>query len=149
MDNLSKRHCEACRVGSLPVTDSDLKIFSENFKEWELLNENGIRKIKKQFKFPNFQEALSFTIKMGKLSEEQGHHPLLTLEWGKVSVIWWTHKIKDLHKSLNKIKDLYVNIFETKTALKRELVDQLSVKTLSKVDFNIQISTARSSTDLL
>ena len=97
MDNLNKRHCEACRVGSLPVTDSELKIFSENFKEWELLNENGIRKIKKQFKFPNFQEALSFTIKMGKLSEEQGHHPLLTLEWGKVSVIWWTHKIKDLH----------------------------------------------------
>ena len=97
MDNLSKRHCEACRVGSLPVTDSELKIFSENFKEWELFNENGIRKIKKQFKFPNFQEALSFTIKMGKLSEEQGHHPLLTLEWGKVSVIWWTHKIKDLH----------------------------------------------------
>ena len=97
MDNLSKRHCEACRVGCLPVTDSELKIFSENFKEWELLNENGIRKIKKQFKFPNFQEALSFTIKMGKLSEEQGHHPLLTLEWGKVSVIWWTHKIKDLH----------------------------------------------------
>ena len=97
MHNLSKRHCEACRVGSLPVTDSELKIFSENFKEWELLNENGIRKIKKQFKFPNFQEALSFTIKMGKLSEEQGHHPLLTLEWGKVSVIWWTHKIKDLH----------------------------------------------------
>ena len=97
MDNLSKRHCEACSVCSLPVTNSDLKIISENFKEWELLNENGIRKIKKQFKFPNFQEALSFTIKMGKLSEEQGHHPLLTLEWGKVSVIWWTHKIKDLH----------------------------------------------------
>ena len=83
MDNLSKRHCEACRVGSLPVTDSELKIFSENFKEWELLNENGIRKIKKQFKFPNFQEALSFTIKMGKLSEEQGHHPLLTDYSGK------------------------------------------------------------------
>ena len=44
-----------------------------------------------------FEEALNFTIKMGKLSEEQGHHPLLTLEWGKVSVVWWTHKIKDLH----------------------------------------------------
>ncbi len=97
MDNLSKRHCEACRVGSLPVTDSDLKIFSENFKEWELFNENGIRKIIKQFKFPNFEEALNFTIKMGKLSEKEGHHPLLTLEWGKVSVVWWTHKIKDLH----------------------------------------------------
>jgi 4a-hydroxytetrahydrobiopterin dehydratase len=34
---------------------------------------------------------------MGKLSEKEGHHPLLTLEWGKVSVVWWTHKIKDLH----------------------------------------------------
>ncbi|HJN59272.1 MAG TPA: 4a-hydroxytetrahydrobiopterin dehydratase, partial [Dehalococcoidia bacterium] len=62
-----------------------------------LFNENGIRKIKKQFKVSNFQEALTFTIKLGKLSEEEGHHPLLTLEWGKVSVVWWTHKIKDLH----------------------------------------------------
>jgi pterin-4a-carbinolamine dehydratase len=43
--------------------------------------------------------AISFTDAVGAAAEEEGHHPRLTTEWGKVAVTWWTHKIKNLHKN--------------------------------------------------
>ena len=40
-----------------------------------------------------------FTNKVAALAEKEDHHPEITLEWGKVTVIWWSHKIKGLHKN--------------------------------------------------
>ena len=34
-----------------------------------------------------------------RLTEEQDHHPLIITEWGRVTVQWWTHKIKGLHRN--------------------------------------------------
>ncbi|HVR28570.1 MAG TPA: 4a-hydroxytetrahydrobiopterin dehydratase, partial [Thermoanaerobaculia bacterium] len=42
---------------------------------------------------------LDFTNKVGEIAEEEGHHPALLTEWGKVTVGWWTHKIKGLHRN--------------------------------------------------
>jgi 4a-hydroxytetrahydrobiopterin dehydratase len=44
-------------------------------------------------------EALDFTNRVGELAEQQGHHPAIITEWGKVTVTWWTHKIKGLHRN--------------------------------------------------
>ena len=49
--------------------------------------------------FRNFTESLTFTNQVGKIAEEQGHHPVLVTEWGRVTVTWWTHKIKGLHRN--------------------------------------------------
>jgi 4a-hydroxytetrahydrobiopterin dehydratase len=51
------------------------------------------------FKFKNFTEALAFTDQVGEIAEEEGHHPALFTEWGKVTVRWWTHKIGGLHEN--------------------------------------------------
>jgi hypothetical protein len=31
-------------------------------------------------------------------SRVEGHHPALLTEWGRVTVTWWTHKIRALHR---------------------------------------------------
>ena len=36
---------------------------------------------------------------MGELAELEGHHPAILTEWGRVTVTWWTHKIKGLHRN--------------------------------------------------
>jgi 4a-hydroxytetrahydrobiopterin dehydratase len=36
---------------------------------------------------------------VGEVAEEQGHHPDLTLSWGKVDVLIFTHKIRGLTES--------------------------------------------------
>jgi 4a-hydroxytetrahydrobiopterin dehydratase len=55
--------------------------------------------LSRTFIWRNFAEALAFTNRVGTLAEAEGHHPLLITEWGKVTVQWWTHKIKGLHRN--------------------------------------------------
>jgi len=43
--------------------------------------------------------ALAFVNSVAEISEEEGHHPAMLIEWGRVAVSWWTHKIKGLHKN--------------------------------------------------
>lgn len=57
--------------------------------DWEQA-ENPPR-LKKTFRFPNFQEALAFANRVGELAERENHHPRLEVEWGRVTVEWWTH----------------------------------------------------------
>ena len=33
------------------------------------------------------------------MADREDHHPTIILEWGKVTVFWWSHKIKGLHKN--------------------------------------------------
>ena len=51
------------------------------------------------FKFPNYTEAVKFTNKIAELSDIEDHHPAITLEWGSVKIVWWTHKINGLHEN--------------------------------------------------
>jgi 4a-hydroxytetrahydrobiopterin dehydratase len=44
-------------------------------------------------------QALDFTNKVGGLAEEEDHHPAILTEYGKVTVVWWTHAIKGLHRN--------------------------------------------------
>ncbi|NOR79778.1 MAG: 4a-hydroxytetrahydrobiopterin dehydratase, partial [Methyloprofundus sp.] len=47
--------------------------------------------------FNNFVDAMAFTQKVSVLAEDENHHPTILTEWGKVTVCWWSHKIKGLH----------------------------------------------------
>ena len=49
--------------------------------------------------FKNFRHALAFTNAVGAIAEEVGHHPALLTEWGKVTVTWWSHEMRGLHRN--------------------------------------------------
>lgn len=53
-------------------------------------------KISKTFHFNDFAQALAFTNKVGQLAEQANHHPEITLGWGKVTIVLWTHTTKTL-----------------------------------------------------
>src|SRR5262249_37265726 len=55
--------------------------------------------LERVFHFPSFADALAFTNQIGTLAEAEGHHPALLTEWGRVTVTWWTHKIRGLHRN--------------------------------------------------
>lgn len=59
---------------------------------------DGIMQLERVYKFKNFKQAIAFTNKVGDMAEDEGHHPGLLTEWGKVTVTWWSHSIKGLHK---------------------------------------------------
>ncbi|WP_163557380.1 4a-hydroxytetrahydrobiopterin dehydratase [Halomonas sp. NO4] len=99
MSQLSQQSCEACRADSPRVTEEELASYRSDIPDWELVERDGVQQLERVFKFGNFQEALDFTNRVGALAEEAGHHPALLTEWGKVTVTWWSHKIKGLHKN--------------------------------------------------
>lgn len=99
MSDLTRMRCEACRRGSPVVTDVELTEYLPQIPDWELVFIDGIRRLRRTFSFPDFVSALEFTGAVGELAEEEGHHPALLTEWGRVTVTWWTHKIRDLHRN--------------------------------------------------
>tara|TARA_B100001750_G_C15018769_1_gene355921 strand:- start:70 stop:432 length:363 start_codon:yes stop_codon:yes gene_type:complete len=99
MTGLNNEKCEACRRDSPSVTAEDVARLKPEIPEWELTHENGIPKLDRVFTFENFQTAMNFTFQLGELAEDQGHHPRLITEWGRVQVTWWTHKIRNLHRN--------------------------------------------------
>ena len=91
--------CTACRKGEPTVTDAEIAELHPQVPEWQLIERDGIKRLEHVFKFENFAQALAFTNKVGELAEAEGHHPAILTEWGRVTVTWWTHKIKGLHRN--------------------------------------------------
>jgi len=96
---LRELKCVPCRGGEPTVTDLEIKELHPQVSEWEIVERNNIKRMERVFKFKNFKEELEFTNKIGKIAEEEGHHPVIVTEWGRVKVSWWTHKIKGLHQN--------------------------------------------------
>ena len=99
MDQLTQLKCTACRGGEPTVTDAEIAEFKPQVPEWKIIEVDGIKRLERVFKFKDFVSALAFTNKVGELAESEGHHPALLTEWGKVTVTWWTHKIRGLHRN--------------------------------------------------
>ena len=99
MTKLTAKTCEVCRKGAPQVTQAEIDEYMPQLKDWELIDVDGVKRLRKTFKFNNFEEALSFTNKLGVLCEQESHHPAILTEWGKVTVTWWTRKIKGLHEN--------------------------------------------------
>ncbi len=99
MEELTTMKCEVCRVGAPQVTDQELVEYRKQVPEWDVVERDGVKRLERVYRFDNFVDALAFTNKIGQLAEEEGHHPALLTEWGKVTVSWWTHKIGGLHRN--------------------------------------------------
>ncbi len=97
MTELVGRKCVACRAGAPPATEGQIAEFSKQIPTWEIVDRGGIPTLERVFRFGDFAAALEFTNRVGEIAEEEGHHPALLTEWGRVTVTWWTHKIRNLH----------------------------------------------------
>ena len=97
MSELAKLECIPCRGGVPPLKGKELaEVFRKLGQEWRVIEEHHVEK---EFSFPDFRTALTFTNQVGELAEAQGHHPDISLAWGKVKITIWTHKIDGLTES--------------------------------------------------
>lgn len=56
-------------------------------------------KIKKEFVFADFKEAIEFINKVADIAEEEGHHPDIHIFYNKVMIELWTHEIGGLSEN--------------------------------------------------
>jgi 4a-hydroxytetrahydrobiopterin dehydratase len=99
MTSLSEMKCVPCRGGEPRVTDDEMAELHLQVPEWKVGEIDCVKRLERVFKFKNFAEAMGFTNHVGELAEAEGHHPAILTEWGRVTVTWWTHKIKGLHRN--------------------------------------------------
>ena len=99
MTNLVGERCVACRSDAPRVAEAEIAQLMPLIPEWTLTEHDGIPRLERTFRFKDYRQALAFTQRVGDLAEEEGHHPAMLVEWGRVKVSWWTHKIKGLHRN--------------------------------------------------
>ena len=99
MGKLTSEKCVACRRGAPTVTEAEIAELKPQVPDWDLVERDGIPRLERVFHFPDFAQALAFTNRVGSVAEGEGHHPALLTEWGRVTVAWWTHKIRGLHRN--------------------------------------------------
>jgi 4a-hydroxytetrahydrobiopterin dehydratase len=94
---LEEKKCVPCREGAEPLKGSKLEHYSKLLSPgWTVESEHHLQK---EYKFKDFKQALAFVNKVGDLAEKEGHHPDITLSWGKVILVFFTHKIHGLTES--------------------------------------------------
>ena len=96
---LKNAACEACGAGATPVSEQQAEEWMSQLPAWDIVIDQGVKKLRREFLFPDFVAALAFTNRVGDLAEQFDHHPALLTEWGKVTVSWWTHSLGGLHRN--------------------------------------------------
>jgi len=96
MEPLSEKKCVPCRGGIPPLDEAQIRPLAAQVPEWEVIAAHHLRRV---FTAPDFRTALDLVDRIGVLAEEEWHHPSLKLEWGRVEVEIWTHKIDGLSES--------------------------------------------------
>jgi len=96
---LANLKCVACRGGDPALTEAEINDLKPDVPDWEIMELDGIQRLRRVYKLKDFVSALDFTNKIGVIAEEEDHHPLIITEWGRVTVQWWTHVVKGLHNN--------------------------------------------------
>jgi 4a-hydroxytetrahydrobiopterin dehydratase len=99
MRSLAEMQCVPCRGGVPTLSEIEVRELHPLVPEWDVTEADGIQRLKRVFEFKNFAQALEFANKVGEIVETAGHHPAILTEWGKVTITWWTHAIKGLHRN--------------------------------------------------
>ena len=97
--SLSAGKCIPCRKGDPALPNAEVTELLSQLPEWELIEVDGIKRLQRIFKLKNYVEAVAFANKIAMTAEKEDHHPLIVLEWSRVTVQWWTHGFKGLHQN--------------------------------------------------
>jgi 4a-hydroxytetrahydrobiopterin dehydratase len=97
--SLRSEKCVACRRDAPAVNAAEMPALLAEIPGWTVALVDGIPRLERVFPFPTFAAALAFTVRVGRLADEEAHHPAILTEWGRVTITWWTHKIRNLHRN--------------------------------------------------
>ena len=91
--------CVACRKDSPRVTEAELAELRPQIPEWSIEERDDVPRLERVFKFKSYAQSVAFANRVAEMAEAQHHHPAIVLEWGRVTVTWWTHAIGGLHRN--------------------------------------------------
>ena len=98
--DLIKKKCVPCEGGTIPFDISEIHKYQKKVDGWDIINdEKKIFFLNKKFSFINFLESQKFINQVGRISEEEGHHPDIIFGWGYAEIKITTHAIEGLSEN--------------------------------------------------
>ena len=91
---LAGRPCAPC-TGKVPpmAPNSIAALLKQLDRDWQIVENHHLVKT---FGFDDWNGAMAFANAVSDIAEAQNHHPDLLVQWGKVTVTIYTHKIDGL-----------------------------------------------------
>ncbi|MDC0150599.1 4a-hydroxytetrahydrobiopterin dehydratase [Candidatus Pelagibacter sp.] len=100
MTSLFDKKCKPCEGGVIPFDISEIHKYQKQVDGWKIIkNEKNIYFLEKKFTFKNFLESQNFVNNVGKISEEEDHHPDISFGWGYAKINITTHAIEGLSEN--------------------------------------------------
>ena len=100
MKDLLKKKCKPCEGGVVPFDVSEIHKYQKKVDGWNITKDKDeIFFLIKKFTFKNFLESQKFVKEVGKISEEEGHHPEISFGWGYAKINITTHAIEGLSEN--------------------------------------------------
>lgn len=95
--DLTSKHCVPCEGGETPFDAEKINLYRPGLSlVWDIVDG---KKLRHEFKFKNFPQAIEFVNKIVPVAEAEGHHPDLHIYYNKVLVELWTHAIGGLSEN--------------------------------------------------
>ncbi|HXO19158.1 MAG TPA: 4a-hydroxytetrahydrobiopterin dehydratase [Thermoanaerobaculia bacterium] len=95
MSDLAAAKCVPCEKGTPPLREDEVKALLAQLPGWQVVD----GELRKEYRFPDFRQALDFVNRLGEVAEGEGHHPDIALGWGRVGVALSTHSIGGLSRN--------------------------------------------------
>lgn len=95
--DLSGKKCIPCEGGIPALTEkeiAELKIYIS--PDWKVVDYN---RITKEFFFVSYRHTIDFVNKVADIAENEGHHPVLHVYFGRAVIELWTHSINGLSEN--------------------------------------------------
>jgi 4a-hydroxytetrahydrobiopterin dehydratase len=99
MNELVQQHCSPVGANTPRLKKQAVVDLVTQLPDWRTYEKDAELRLEKVFEFDDFRKAVAFTNQIAQIANEEDHHPAILTEWGKVTVTWWTHKIKGLHQN--------------------------------------------------
>ena len=100
MSDLVKKKCVSCDGNTLPFDITEIHKYLKKIDGWDVKNDEKENfYLIKNFNFKNFEQSQVFVNQVGKIAEEENHHPDISFGWGYCKVKIFTHAIKGLAES--------------------------------------------------
>jgi 4a-hydroxytetrahydrobiopterin dehydratase len=95
--DLSKKRCIPCEGGIASLDQREIAEYKKQIDDgWEVRDNN---KISREFVLVNYRHTIDFVNKVADLAEEEGHHPVMHVYYGRLVIDLWTHAINGLSEN--------------------------------------------------
>ena len=95
--DLGKKKCKPCEGGVLSLNEKEVAEYRKQIREdWKVI-EN--KKLLKEYLFENYRDSMDFVNRVANLAEDEGHHPVMHVFFGRVVIELWTHSIDGLSEN--------------------------------------------------